>query len=358
MGKIFSNLTKSGVSSPSGTEYYDSPEQASFGLEQSKAFNRDIPVSEPQLPNQIPSMAEGRDTQGGQQVFESPQSGVPFAQENLAAPAQKPAAVKPSFHDAGFDQYGNPNPRNAGLTKKGKLLSMLFAGATGAAAGAGARTFGEGFQTGMAVPFLRAQRVQQQRRGELEQQNLEQQIADHPFLTQERNARLDNVRADTKAKNSLAEHRNTDLAQTVEGRRTIIAQERESLGNSYSLTPQQEQAFILTGQVPGAPKPDNSVTAYEDFRKKYPQTPEGQSKAAVDWQKLGNKPDKPSASDKRDAAVADAEDIAASFLDQAQGDAEEALRLFTAASARVKNKKQLALAPKIRQAIRASQARY
>lgn len=58
-----------------------------------------------------------------------------------ADPLQAAASGTPSLDTGG------------GLTTKGKVLGMLLAGAAGAAAGAGQRTFGQGFQQALTLPI-------------------------------------------------------------------------------------------------------------------------------------------------------------------------------------------------------------
>lgn len=145
MGHIFSQLTNTALTDPSGgaPQFSPKPQQVAGAFGQSAQ----------------PSM---QDSQSGQ--FQAPQ-----------APAQ-PSLVKPTFQQAASlgATPGGANALSPGLTKAGKLVTLLTSGLQGALAGHAASEqailqsgghrsggAGMGFEAGVTLPWQRAQQQAQ-----------------------------------------------------------------------------------------------------------------------------------------------------------------------------------------------------
>jgi hypothetical protein len=101
--------------------------------------------------------------------------------------APVPTISKPSLYEATHDQNGLEKPINGAETKLGKLLHIVFASARGSAAGAGSRTFGQGYAAAQQLPNELAQQRQTvahtaeaTKNEELQGQVLQDKIDDEP----------------------------------------------------------------------------------------------------------------------------------------------------------------------------------
>jgi hypothetical protein len=139
------NLTKPAVVSPSGTEFYDSPQEQALGLIQAQQAPESVYDSAP-----IPMQDEQ-----GMAAPESPDVQV-------QQPGVDAKAVTPTFDQVSKDRYGNVTDGTKGLTKLGVLAKILKGGVQGAedaleggaldAPRNGESQFGKGFSAARTMP--------------------------------------------------------------------------------------------------------------------------------------------------------------------------------------------------------------
>jgi hypothetical protein len=151
-GKLFANLTKSGVVQPSGsTTYYDSPQDATIAASK-----------------QLPSAAA--------------MLGPDVMNPNMAPPANVPTVSTPTFAEA--------QDKPGALTTKGRALSLILSGIEGAAVGDAAARQGSprtgypgasaGAVAGLRLPFEQAQQRNELAAEQLQQQKTQAEIAALP----------------------------------------------------------------------------------------------------------------------------------------------------------------------------------
>lgn len=280
MGGIVSNLVKSGVAAPNGsTQFYDNPAQAGQALAASSAK-----TAQPGTSN----LANLRIGDDGSTV------GTPTV--NAPPVSAQPTMVHPSFAQANSDGFLSPE-----LTTKGKILSLVLSGSTGALVGDAAARQGSprtgypgasaGAVAGLQLPFQMKAQQNELANEQLNQQARRQQIAAFPINQQQEH----DWRASEIAKNQAVADRKEifqakdgsilerqsdgslrtlhaavekpDQADTVQGRQAIISSMKaaatgtpdldasgnltgRTLGVPYTLTPAQETQFVLTGKIP------------------------------------------------------------------------------------------------------------
>lgn len=180
MGKLFGDLTNTQLATPGG----------------------------PTISSPDPGQVAHAMSQSAQPSMQDPTSG------SFSAPPQGPQATlsKPSFLSAmSTGPGGTPNALSPGLTKGGKLLTILTAAAKGGLAGLAAgregnpRTgyagYGGGIEAGMNLPFMQAQQREQLQRGQLQNQQTAAQIQ---YLPQILGANLNKTQAQTSEANAKA----------------------------------------------------------------------------------------------------------------------------------------------------------
>lgn len=152
-----------------------------------------VSTTQPQVTGVAPDQGPGWVPPDGSQIA-APSGDAPpnlqFAggQMNISDPSEKalPKYADPSFHDRITDAYGNVTKgATPGLTKLGvfaKVLNGMIQGDLDAvSSGAlnaerGKSSFGAGAQGAAEMPFMRALRAQQQQKGQLENQQLQNQV--------------------------------------------------------------------------------------------------------------------------------------------------------------------------------------
>jgi hypothetical protein len=178
MGQIFSGsgLTNPGVTDPTSGKTQFEPNAAAAGMQMAADARKTAQPSTASLPSSL-------DASGGPS-FNNPQP-------------QQPSMVRPSFLQASQmgAQPGGVNAMSPGLSKVGKLLTILGAAGQGALAGraaneeatvasGGRRSGGIGMamEAGYNLPFLRALQSQQVQKGQAETQLLQNQVQYAPLL--------------------------------------------------------------------------------------------------------------------------------------------------------------------------------
>jgi hypothetical protein len=191
MGKLLGNLTNPAVSMPGGgTMTSPSPwilsQQASQSLPSAAAMTgpdvlNPAPTSQAPIPSQIHQL--------------------PFLEAMRTGPG------------------GTPNAASPGLTKGGKLLTILMGAAGGGLAAAGKRTVGEGFQAGQQLPFEQAQMRQGAQMGDIQTKTAQAQLQNLPWQMntqrQQAAATLAKTQAETQkdvAQANVAEQKPSDKA--------------------------------------------------------------------------------------------------------------------------------------------------
>jgi hypothetical protein len=318
MGSMFGNLTKTGVSSDQGTKYFDSkPEAAMEFAKQSTA-----PVQAYDL---------SQKTIGGDEA-----TPLTTVQEG-----SQQKFVNPSFSEAKPEQ----------LTTKGKVLGGLLQLAGGAAIGAGRRTFGEGFQAAQEFPVEMERRREANRLAQQEEIIRQNTIAQQPQLfklgVQEKTA---NIKRDAAA----ADYYTAGAGKRDKTKADLDKEAQDAADASGYAKGSREYNQIRFGN-PLDVKQDTSRSAYEDFRAKYPDTPEGRAQSATDWLKL-EKTQKPSRAEQVDDLKAQAELLAVDYINDAKGDPNAALKLvdqeLRSAKGSAKEKQAARLAQFIRDSLR------
>ena len=123
---------------------------------------------------------------GGFENAQQAQNSIPdFTPDSIDTASTESTLKKPTFTQASHSgPGGTPNALSPQLSTKGKILTTLLSAAAGGLAGAGQRTVGGGFQQGMQLPFEQAQMRQQAQKGQLENEQLQQQAQFAPLLRQ------------------------------------------------------------------------------------------------------------------------------------------------------------------------------
>jgi hypothetical protein len=275
MGKVFDNLTKTGVQDGDSTQYFDQPAQAGVAA----AHDSVAPTYRATIPNTI----------DGEQTAK-----IPFAQDSRA---YTPKIVKPSFNEATHDASGLPRPINPALTKAGVLVHLLKASAEGGLAGQAAAEravaesggrrsagFGTGFQAATVAPFQRVamqNNVQQEaidtqaKRSAFEQANTPIHLPDGTKVLpwqakrireeQAAAAALENTRSQTRWHNSQADRAEQDKLPKLESLHAAAVQKAVSEGRdpSQDSTVQEYADAISSLQRPLASTP------YRDWRSEH-----------------------------------------------------------------------------------------
>jgi hypothetical protein len=304
MGKVFDNLTKTGVDygSPSGTaapsdpgmgggrvsngvQYFDHPADAAIDAARHSVA--------PTYRAQIPSGTLDENTPDSQPDVQAA-SRIPFARDTAS---YSPKIVKPSFNEATHDASGLPRPINPSLTKAGVLVHLLKASAEGGLAGQAAAEravaesggrrsagFGTGFQAATVAPFQRVamqNNVQQEaidtqaKRSAFEQANTPIHLPDGTKVLpwqakrireeQAAAAALENTRSQTRWHNSQADRAEQDKLPKLESLHSAAVQKAVSEGRdpSQDSTVQEYADAITSLQRPLASTP------YRDWRSEH-----------------------------------------------------------------------------------------
>lgn len=200
MGAVFSNLTRHGVDTPSGSQFYGSPGEA--------------------------AIAAARQTQAPTTVLENrnllPQAGADSSPQFTPTTSGEvtPRLFRPSFGEAATDRYGEIAPMNPGLNTKGRLLAGLLLAARGVGDGIangaldaprrGESSFGRGFQGAYLAPQQRRDQSIARERAELQNEVARQEAADAGpallFRKRKREADLAQTTASTDAAKAEAEY--------------------------------------------------------------------------------------------------------------------------------------------------------
>jgi len=224
-------------------------------------------------------------SQTAQPSMQDPTSG------GFTAPPQgpQPTVSKPSFLQAmSTGPGGTPNALSPGLTKGGKLLTILMAAAKGGLAGQAAgmqgnpRTgyggFGAGAEAGMQLPFIQAQQKQALQEGQMQQQLQQAQIQNLPFARQAQQAGLAKTQAETKK--AQAE---TDLLPSKED---LNAARTAEIQNKQATGPDLQHLYaqaVQSGDTAGAQKYADAIQAVQ--KEAAPKTPNRDDRAIAIMQK-------------------------------------------------------------------------
>jgi hypothetical protein len=249
MGKLFSNLTNSGVMQPNGqTSFQNNPAATGQALALASAATAQPNTS--YVDGTLNPDTYTQDDAGGPLTKQSSDNATAINNAN-APEAPQPKVVTPSFSAA---SGGGTTPFSNELTSKGKVLSLLLTAGMGAARGAAASVptnphispglgpaLEAGFQT---IPMLKAQQntlAQQQ----LEQQKETAQIAALPLQAQTELAlkRAQTTWYDNRGE-AVGEH-NLKAGDTLVDKDGNVIQS----GASVSDTAQQKQTGKLAGTV-------------------------------------------------------------------------------------------------------------
>jgi hypothetical protein len=274
-------LTKPAVVSPSGTEFYDNPQEQAQGIVATQQAPATTMDSAP-IPYQDAS---------GQANNENPD--VPVQSGEVDA-----KAVTPTFNQVAKDRYGNVRQgNNQGLSKLGLFWKVISGGVQGGldaieggaldAPRNGESNFGKGLGAARTMPLIRASRVQQQQRGQLENDMLQgqSQPIDTPLgpmpmwkakqlaEVQKTQAEITNKNADTEYKKKHGEYFEKDKLPTLQQLHAQATQKAIDEGRDPNQDPQvQQYADQITAlqRQPQEKEPTNSFQAYQSaFRKKY-----------------------------------------------------------------------------------------
>lgn len=205
MGQTFAQLTNPAVVSPTGqAQFYPSQGAAGIALARQAASTAQPSIADvgnqitPNTPNSGPSFNQPEQRAWPQAATSNldgllPGSGNISFSDNQSA---QPRMIKPSYQQAvSTGPAGMPNAMSPGLSKLGKLLTMLTSAGQGALGGLAAQEqaiiasggrraggVGTGFQGGYNLPFLRAMQGNQVQQGALENQMLGAQARLYPQI--------------------------------------------------------------------------------------------------------------------------------------------------------------------------------
>ena len=196
MGKLFGGqglTTPTGVEQNGSTQFYKTPEEAATVAKVASA----VP-SQMYDPGNVninpPTPAPISADPNAPLPQQAPDAGA----INLESKTQPATTVKPSFLQAASDpKTGLPNATSPSLTKGGKLLTLLTAGAKGALAGTGAPTLGGGFQAGVNAPFQAVRQGQELQAGKADVALKESQVQMLPWQRAQLMATLGKTQAET-----------------------------------------------------------------------------------------------------------------------------------------------------------------
>lgn len=153
---------------------------------------------------------------------------------------------RPSFIDAvNSGPGGLPNALSPALTTKGKVLATVLSAAKGGLASIGEKTAGQGFQTGLNLPFVQAQQKQGIQRGALENQMLQGQVANAPIL-----ARLGIAGKQADITKTQAETAALPAKQALEEAQTLASRYKEDPGSGALIDLQTMQTVNGGNLIP------------------------------------------------------------------------------------------------------------
>ncbi|MFY9560126.1 MAG: hypothetical protein WAQ52_07820 [Terriglobales bacterium] len=282
-------------------------------------------------------------------------------------PVNLPRFLKPSFAQVSQGPGGMPAPINPGMTKFGKLLTIVRAVTMGGLEGSNEGTFGAGFQAAGDAPYRDLSRNLGAENAMLENQTQRANLAMMPWQLKQRMAAIQKAQAEAarapfitprgggvfdsrtgKFLPGAGPHEPRDL---VEQRRSFAEDHPDMFTDNH-----ERNNFVLYGHEPkvattnpnewqlrvAAAGGDPHAQAVLDQRFSEEKTLAGiRGRTSADNR----------ASKEQDAA--DAEQLASTILNAAGGDPDKALKLFDQHSGRITDPNQRRLGPSIRKAIRA-----
>jgi hypothetical protein len=276
-------------------------------------------------------------------------------------PVHLPRFLKPSFADVSQGPGGLPVPINAGMTKLGKLLTIVKAVTEGAAAGSQSGTFGGGFAAAGDDPYRHAAMQQGFQRGQLENQMLGAQVGMLPLQRMQQIAAWQKTQAEAR-KARYTDPRSggvydllasayapgagpTQLKDPVEQRRSFADDHPDMFENDH-----ERNNFVLYGHEPKV-----ATTNPNEWQLRVAAAGGDPHAQAVLDQRFGEEKTlagirgRTSADNRasKEADAADAEQISSTILNAAGGDPDKALKLFDQHSGKITDPDQRRLGPSI-----------
>jgi hypothetical protein len=277
--------------------------------------------------------------------------------------AHLPRFLKPSFAQVSQGPDGMPAPINAGMTKLGKLLTIVKAVTEGGLVGAGQGDPASGFLAAEQHPFQVAQMRQGVERGGLENQMLQGQIGMFPWQRMQRIAAIQKSQAEA-AKAPFITPRGGGVFDSRSGKylpgagprepRDLVEQRRSFAEDHADMfkDAHEKNNFVLYGHQPAV-----ATTNPNEWQLRVAAAGGDPAAQAVLDRRFGEEKTlagiRGRTSSTKDADAADAEQIASTILNAAGGDPDKALRLFDQHAGKITDPDQRRLGPSVRKAIRA-----